>query len=95
MKVKLFLAKKSTIIMLLSCCIFVVVWMVEDLHIKQNRYLKNQVNSKSKAELATVRATLESFIYSDIYYANSLSTLLTVNPRYLPLTQTRRLNNGI
>ncbi|MDD9175286.1 sensor domain-containing diguanylate cyclase [Aliivibrio finisterrensis] len=80
MKVKLFLAKKSTIIMLLSCCIFVVVWMVEDLHIKQNRYLKNQVNSKSKAELATVRATLESFIYSDIYYANSLSTLLTVNP---------------
>ncbi|MDD9156849.1 diguanylate cyclase [Aliivibrio sp. S4TY2] len=80
MKVKLFLAKKSTTIMLLSFCIFVIIWVVEDLHIKQNRYLKNQVNSKSKAELATVRATLESFIYSDIYYANSLSTLLTVNP---------------
>lgn len=80
MKVKLFLAKKTTIIILLSICIFAVVWIVEDLHRKQNTYLKNKINAKSKTELAIVRANLESIIHSDIYYANSLSTLLTVNP---------------
>ncbi|MGR6831626.1 diguanylate cyclase [Aliivibrio wodanis] len=80
MRVKLFLTKKATIIILLSCCIFIVVWIVEDLNRKQNNYLKNQINAKSKTQLAIVRANLESTIHSDIYYANSLSTLLTVNP---------------
>lgn len=80
MRVKLFLTKKTTIIILLSCCIFAVVWVVEDLHKKQNSYLRNQINAKAKTELAIVRANLESTIHSDIYYANTLSTLLTVNP---------------
>lgn len=80
MKVKLFLTKKSTIITLLSCCIFAVFLIVEDLNRKQNSYLRNQVNEQSKEDLAAVRAHLESAIHSDIYYANTLSTLITVNP---------------
>lgn len=80
MRVKLFLAKKYTITILLIFCIFTSVSIVEDLNRKQNNYLKNQINSKAKTELATARAHLESTIHSDIYYANSLSTLLTVNP---------------
>ncbi|MDD9194379.1 diguanylate cyclase [Aliivibrio sp. S3MY1] len=80
MRVKLLLAKKTTIIIILSFCILSVILVVEDLNKKQNTYLKNQINAKAKTELAIVRANIESTIHSDIYYVNSLSTLLTVNP---------------
>jgi diguanylate cyclase (GGDEF)-like protein len=80
MRVKLFLTKKTTITILLSCFVFLVIWIVEELHRKQHNFLQNQVSHTSQVELAKARSNLESAIHSDIFYANSLATLITVNP---------------
>lgn len=80
MRVKLFLTKKSTIVAILGFCILAIFLIVENLHLRHKEFLQNQLNTQSKAELGAVRSNLESAIHSDIYYANSLATLLTVNP---------------
>ncbi|MUH97542.1 diguanylate cyclase [Aliivibrio fischeri] len=80
MKAKLFFTKRISIITFICCCFFIVTWVIEELHQKQNNFLHNQISNKAKVELAKARSDLESAIYSDIYYANSLATLLTVNP---------------
>ena len=80
MKVKLFLTKKTTMLAIIGGCFLAAIWIVEELHRKQNTFLQNQISNTSQVELAKVRSNLESAIHSDIFYANSLATLITVNP---------------
>lgn len=49
----------------------------------QNHLLESQndkLKNEAQKDLAVIRSNLEAQIYSDIYYANSLATLVSVNP---------------
>ncbi len=80
-KLLLFLNRKVTLFSALISSVLLIVFVVEELHTKQYIYLKNEVSRQAKEELAIVRAKLEAAIHSDIFIANSLATLITVNPR--------------
>ncbi len=64
-------------IMVLSLFAVVVTEYLQN-HLIERQY--ERVRLKAQGELAIIRSNLEAQIYSDIYYANSLATLASVNP---------------
>lgn len=45
---------------------------------------RKQLETEAQRDLAVIRSNLEAQIYSDIYYANSLATLVSANPQSTP-----------
>ncbi len=56
------------------------VLIVEHLHIQQQELEKEHLRLVAQEELTVLRSELESAIYSDIFFANSLTTLISVRP---------------
>ena len=65
------------LILMTACAIAI----IEYLHSNQKNLQKEQLQMIAQEDLAVLRSELKSAIYSDIFFVNSLATLVTVNPQ--------------
>lgn len=77
---RLFSKRKSTIIVLLISFVCLFSYFIEELNEKVNNELSQDLKEDARASLSLLRADLESAIYLDVYYGDTLATLITVEP---------------
>ncbi|WCE32011.1 diguanylate cyclase domain-containing protein [Vibrio sp. SCSIO 43137] len=83
---------KVPAVILISLFVLGAVYLIEYIQ-SHNQTLQNgQLKLEAQKDLAIVRSRLETNIYSDIYFANSLATLASANPDSTPQEWARITN---